>query len=245
MATARIEEKEAIILSRVKQKEHDAMISALGPEGPFSFYARGSFKMGSPTSFCTQEGALSLLTLAVSSRGALTLREGKIEKLYQPRHSLDAMLAASAILEYPSRLLEEGDGPALYPWLSAALDGLERGKDPNTILLIFLSQAMKLAGYGFDVDSCVVCHGKKDIVALDPVQGGFLCENCLREAVSPIQGVSTLKVFRHAFRCRMEDIGEVTYPQTDARVALKAVLETIADRTGVRLSPLKFLFERS
>ena len=242
MATARIEERVGIVLSRVKQKEHDAMVSCLGPEGPFSFYARGSYKMGSSTSFCTQEGALSSFTLAVSAQNALTLREGKLQKLFQPRSSLDAMLVASALLEYPSRLLEEGDGPSLYPWLRDSLDALEQGKDPLTILLIFLSQAMRLAGYGFEVDYCVNCHSKTNIVALDPVQGGFLCQDCLGQGTNAILGVSTLKVFRHSFRCGQEDLFRVTYPQTDARVALKAVLEAIADHTGVRLSPLKFLF---
>ena len=245
MATARIEEKEGIVLSRVKQKEHDAMVSCLGPEGPFSFYARGSFKMGSATSFCTQEGALSLLTLTISARDALTLKEGKLKKLFQPRQSLDAMLVASALLEYPARLLEEGDGPALFPWLRDSLDALEQGKDPYTVLCVFLAQAMRLAGYGFEVDSCVSCHKTTDIVALDPRLGGFLCEDCLNQGETPILGVSTLKVFRHAFRCPQEDLFRVTYPQTDARVALKALLETIVDRTGVRLSPLKFLFEHS
>ncbi len=245
MATARIEEREAIVLSRVKQKEHDAMVSCLGPDGPFSFYARGSFKMGSSTSFCTQEGAYSALTLAISSRDALTLKEGKLKKLYQPRQSLEAMLVASALLEYPSRLLEEGDGPALYPWLHDSLDALERGKDPLTILAIFLAQAMRLAGYGFEVDECVNCHSKSHIVALDPRQGGFLCENCLGAGENPVMGASTLKVFRHAFRCPREDLFRVTFPKTDARAALITILEAIADHTGVKLSPLKFLFERS
>ena len=245
MATARIEEREGIVLSRVKQKEHDAMVTCLGPEGPFSFYARGSYKMGSPTSFCTQEAAYGAFTLTVSSRNALTLKEGKLKKLFQPRQSLDAMLVASALLEYPARLLEEGDGPALYPWLKDSLDALEQGKDPLTVLLVFLAQAMRLAGYGFEVDGCVNCHNKKNIAALDPRQGGFLCEDCLGLGEAPVMGASTLKVFRHAFRCPREDLYRVTYPATDARVGLLTVLEAIADHTGVRLSPLKFLFERS
>ena len=221
------------------------MVSCLGPEGPFSFYARGSFKMGSPTSFCTQEGSLSALTLTVSSRDALTLKEGKLKKLFQPRQSLEAMLVTSALLEYPSRLLEEGDGPSLYPWLCDSLDALEQGKDPLTVLTIFYSQAMRLAGYGFEVDGCVNCNSTKNIVALDPRQGGFLCENCFGTSDNPILGASTLKVFRHAFRCPREDLYRVTFPSTDARVALLAILESIADHTGVRLSPLKFLYERS
>lgn len=245
MATARIEERDGIVLSRVKQKEHDAMVSCLGPDGPFSFYARGSFKMGSSTSFCTQEGSLSAFTLTVSSRDALTLKEGKLRKLFQPRQSLDAMLAASALLEYPCRLLEEGDGPLLYPWLRDSLDALEQGKDPYTILTIFYAQAMRLAGYGFEVDGCVNCHSTKSIVALDPRQGGFLCENCIGVGENPVLGASTLKVFRHAFRCPREDLYRVTFPITDARVALLTILESIADHTGIRLSPLKFLFERS
>ncbi len=245
MATARIEEREVVVLSRVKQKEHDAMVSCLGPEGPFSFYARGSFKMGGATSFCTQEGALSLFTLNVSSRDALTLKEGKLEKLFQPRQSLEAMLVTSALLEYPSKLLEQGDGPALYPWLKDGLDALEQGKDPYTVLLIFLSQAMRLAGYGFEVDGCVNCGSKKNIVALDPRQGGYLCENCLGIGEAPILGASTLNVFRHCFRCPREDLFRVSYPPTDARVALQTVLLSIFDHTGVRLSPLKFLFDHS
>ncbi len=243
MATAKIEERPGIILSRVMQKEHDAMVKALGPQGLFSFYARGVYKMGSSTAACTQELALSRLNLTVSSQGALTLKEGKLERLYQPQGGFDGMLAASFCLEVASKLIGEEDGPEAYPTLRCALEGLEMGRSPLGVAFLYLAMTLKAIGYGLEVGHCVSCGSKTDIVAFSPSRGGFLCRECaLMEGVS-FGEVGELKAFRHAFLCPKEDLLRVDIPTPLARSALAELLRFTEDQVGIRLHSLEAILK--
>ena len=240
MATNRIEEYRGVVLDRIPQKEHDAMIRALGEKGFFSFYARGALKMGSSSSSCTQELALSDFNLVVSSQGAMTLKEGRLQKLYEPQGGLEGMLVASMLLEYSRKAVHEEDGPAHYPLLCSCLEALGQGKDPWTIAIMFLSKSLVRCGLGFEVDHCVVCGSKENIVAMDPVHGGFLCEECFNKVTTvPACGSTALKVYRHAFRCPEQDLFRVKYPKGECRDVLILLLRYIQDEQGIRLRSLE------
>ena len=238
MATAKIEERKGIVLSRIPQKERDAMVRCLGSDGAFSFYARGALKVGGATGFCTQELSYSAFNLIVSSRGALTLKEGRILHLYTPSSGLEGMLVAQLLLEYCSKFADEDSAKDLYPALEAALEALEKDGEPYSVAMMFLSYACKVAGYGLEVDHCVVCGGKTGIVAMDLGHGGFLCQDCLTSSSSAPCGADELRIFRHAFRCHKEDYARVRYPYPASKGALSMLLIHINDQSGLTLRSL-------
>lgn len=238
MATAKIEERTALILSRVEQKEHDAMVRAINEDGLFSFYARGAFKMGGATSFATQELAYSALNLHVSSTGALTLREGRIQRLYAPKGGLEGLLVAQLILEYAAKALPEEDAGAFFPTIEHALLALEAEGDPYSVAIMFLAKGMNASGLGLEVGHCVNCGATKDIVAIDFVHGGFLCQECLSLASRGPSGLDELKIYRHAFKCPEEDFSRVHYPPIPAAHVLADLIVYLSDAAGVRLHAL-------
>ena len=238
MATAKIEEREGIVLSRIPQKERDAMVRVLGPDGFSSFYARGALKVGGATGFCTQELCHSAFNLIVSSSGSLTLKEGRLLCLYAPQGGLDGMLVAQLLLEYCLRFLSEDDAPMFYPNLVKALEALENGGDPFSVAIMFLAKAANVAGYGLEVDHCVLCGSKTGIVTMDLIHGGFLCADCLPASSSAPCGGEELRIYRHAFRCPEEDFVRVHYPLSSAKEVLRRLLEHIQDQTGMSLKSL-------
>lgn len=235
MATAKIEEYSGIVLSRIPQKEHDAMIRALGEKGFFTFYARGALKVGGATSFATQELTLGKYNLVVSSSGSLTLREGKMVDLFAPKSGLEALLSASMCLEYCLRCLPEEDAPRGYFVLRSALESLSEGHEPFSVSIMFLAQMLRLSGYGLEVDHCVVCGKTSDIVGFDFTQGGFLCADCLPNVGASPRSAEELKVYRHAFRCPLEDLKRVEYPENSRRPILIELLHFVHDALNIRL----------
>ncbi|MCR5349214.1 MAG: DNA repair protein RecO [Bacilli bacterium] len=242
MATAKIEEREAIVLSRIPQKERDAMVRCLGKDGFFSFYAHGAFKMGSPTASSGQELARSAFLLTVSGSGALTLKEGRIRHLYAPAGGLEGMLVAQLLLEYCLKAVNPEDGPALYPLLEASLEALEQNADPYSVAIMFLSRAAKIGGYGLEVERCVVCGERRPIGSLSLVQGGFVCTECM----GPVEALPTpkgeLRILYHSFLCPLEDLRRVTYPKEDVPGVLRALLTHVEEQSGVRLKALSPIF---
>lgn len=243
MATAKIEERQGIVLSRIPQKERDAMVRCIGPDGLFSFYARGALKVGGATGFCSQELSESAFNLVVSSGGSLTLKEGRLLHLYEPQGGLEGMLVAQLLLEYCLRHLSEEDAPSFYPTLQKALGALESVGDPYSVAIMYLAKACILAGYGLEVDHCVVCGSKKGIVAMDLSHGGYLCQDCLNTSIAQPCGAEELKIYRHAFRCGEEDFVRVKYPSIPAKAALKLILEHIHEQSGMALRSVDMLLK--
>ena len=239
MATNRIEEYEGIVLSRIPQKEHDAMVRCLGPHGFFSFYARGALKMGSSSSASTQELSSSKFNLTVSAQGALTLKEGKLDRLYVPQGGLDGLLTAQMLLEYASKAVSEEDAEYVHGLLSLALESLQEGRDPFTVAILFLAKALTKAGNALEVHQCVVCGATTDIVAMDYVHGGFLCKDCVHLSQNGPGEVGELKVYSHAFRCPEEDMRRVTFPKSDASRVLADLLHFVHDAQGIRIRSLE------
>lgn len=243
MATAKIEEYQGIVLSRIPQKEHDAMVRVLGERGLFSFYARGALKVGGANNFLTQELSLAHFNLIVSASGALTLRDGKMETLLSPKSGLEGMLSASFCLEYCLRALNEEDAVEGYSVLLEALRALEGGADPYSVDIMFLAAMLKLSGNGLEVDHCVICGSKNNIVTLDVTHGGFVCADCLNLSLSTPLSATELKVYRHAFRCPLSDFSRVTYPKDAKESVLASLVHDAQEQTGIRLRSLETILK--
>ena len=55
------------------------------------------------------------------------------------------------------------------------------GKDRLMAVLIYLARLTRLSGSELEVDKCVFCGDRKEIVAFSFVDGGFVCKNCQSE----------------------------------------------------------------
>ena len=238
MATAKIEERVGIVLSRIPQKEHDAMVRCLGEEGFFSFYGRGALKVGGSNASATQELALGRFNLVVSNSGALTLKEARLARLYAPAGGVEGMLVAQLLLEFCLRCVSEDDAPAMHPLLTACLDALEKGADPYTVAIIYLAKGSQILGNGLEVGHCVLCGAKTGIVTLDFAHGGFLCRDCLDASSAAPCPSEELKIYRHAYLCPLEDLGRVIFPETHAKAALRELLRYAHEFSGLRLRAL-------
>ena len=184
MATSSVESRRGIVLRLVPQKESDAMVTCLGQDGYFSFYARGARKSASSALSSTMEGSLSDFTLTVSSGGSLTLKEGSLLQSY---------------------------------------------------LVCF---ALRLTGYGLDVDGCALCGSKTDIVTFSPEAGGYVCRECFDEASMPKLDPFALKMYRFAFRCGDGDIERVSFGKEHLMPAFSSLCEFAYDMTGVKLASI-------
>ena len=141
----RTEHLAGIVLRSVPYKDSLSMVSFLGPEGLFSFSARGIEKPTSKGHFLTYQLSCCDVLLSVSSDG---------KRLSFAR---------------------EEDGPEAFRLLSSFLEAMKRGEEPLTAAAAYLAQLTRLIGYGINVDGCAVCGKKENIVALSFQAGGFLC----------------------------------------------------------------------
>ena len=244
MATNRKIQKEGIVLRQTITKEADAMVDCLGPEGVFAFYARGIGKLTSKNGASCSALSHSIFTLIVSSNGSLSLSEAKPLESFLPSSSdLSQFAVLSFLQELSAKLLQDGEGEEIYPWLLQTLKKIKEGFDPLTAGLIYFAHLLVDFGIGLDVDECIVCHKKSSIAAISYEDGGFLCKDHFQEGNGQLAGAQKLKIIRYLFRVPLEMIDKIAFEKEDALPFYKELGQYLHDQTGASLKSIS-LFEK-
>lgn len=230
-----------IVIKNVPQKESDSMVEAIGPDGLFSFYARGVKKLTSKNSVSVQSLAYSKFVLMSSSSGSLTLKEGGLIKSFATLSNLEALSVLSFLQEVTARLVQPDEASKAYQMLLPCLESLNQGHEPLTIGLIYLAHVLNIGGIGLDVDECVICQKKTGIVAVSYEDGGFVCKDCLPETTAVISSGRKLKIIRYLFRCGIQDLGRVEFSKEELIPLYRELGQYLDDLTSLKLKSLELI----
>lgn len=237
--------KRGIVLRNVATKGNDAMVTALGEEGVFSFYGRGIRKIPSKNGAGTTELCLSSFVLSEGSDGFLTLSEASPEELLYSDKSLECSICASLLSEAALKLFSEPgeeNNPEVFRDVLACLKGIKDGGNPLAYAFVGLCKSLIHSGIGLDVDECVLCGRKTDIVGISYADGGFVCRDCASEIGTTKTPVTQLRMIRAGFRCAREDFPKFeAFPIPDCNALLFALADYLEAQTGIVLSGMKLL----
>ena len=242
MATSDIVSLTGIVMRVTAVKDHDAMVFCIGEEGFFSFYAHGGKKMTSPFSSSLILFTLGTYILRKSSSGSLTLKEvSKSEPLVSLEAPLEQMACATCLAEIITKIVQEEDAKAVYPYIYGAFRTLKEGKDPLTASLICFAHVLSISGFELDVSECVSCGNKEHIVACSYQDGGFLCSNCAQENYVEQTPLIQLKILRYIFKAPISDYGRVSLEILPAKRVFMDLGHYVHELTGVELKSISFL----
>lgn len=222
-------EIEGIVLRQVPYKEKDAMMAVLTEKGIASFYARGILSLTSKNASSCIIYAFSRFLL--SSRGdKLTLRKGElITSYYQNYSSVNKMMILGVMSEIVFRISGDDDG-RLYPAFKRILELLKDDFDELTLLCIFLAKAILYSGYSLQFEECYQCGSKRNIVAVDYINGGFVCAKCKKSGVA--ESPTYLKTYRYVFMVNLDNFNKVKLNQTVCKRLINEFLKFLKDKFG-------------
>jgi len=232
---------EGIVIRLSALKESDVMVNAIGPSGLFSFFARGVNKLTSKNAGAVQSLSQSDFTLNVGAQGSFTLKEAKPIESFIVSDNLDALAVLSFIQELTSKIVQADEAQEDYPWLLASLRSIKAGGDPLTIGLIYFANLLQNGGIGLDVDECVICHKKTNIVAISFEDGGFVCGDCYDSEVTQVSSAKRLKIIRYIFRCGLEDISRVRFEKDECLSLFDDLGLYLSNLTGTKLKSLEII----
>lgn len=230
-----------LVLSSSELKESDAMVNAISSDGFFSFFARGVKKLTSKNAASVQPFSFSQFLLTQGSGLGLSLKQGALEANYQIEGSIEGMMVLSFVQELTLKFVQEDEAPSAYPYLIKACSSIKEGKDPLTIGLLYFAKVLSNAGYGLDVDECVVCRKKRGIVALSYEEGGFLCAEHRSFSESGEEDLMKLKILRYLFRCEESDFPRVEFERMETLPLYAELGRYLENLTGCRLKSLSLL----
>ena len=241
MAVAGNKSLKGIVYRLTPVKEKDAMVSCFGEEGLFSFYAYGVMNPSASNYGACQVSSESEFFLVESTQRTYRLKEAKLLDSYHPEDDLSAMLGLSFLIELVSRFLAEEDAAPLFPYFKQSLIALKEGKGAKTVCTIFLSHLMSVSGYGLNLDECVLCGKKSDIVSVSNIQGGYLCRSCAEEEGDAKMDVATLKAYRIIAKTPSDKIGSFELELKTINPILSNLSHLLEESTGAKIKSLQTL----
>lgn len=142
--------------------------------------ARGVGKPGSKLAAAVEPFTVSRLLL-VEGRNLDRLTQAEVIEAYLPlRHDLRGLAHGSYLLELTELLTEPGEPvPGLLEDLTAALNAIVAGDDPDLISLAFTLRLLAAQGMAPELGTCLECgETLAGAAGYAPAHGGLVCRRC-------------------------------------------------------------------
>lgn len=233
--------RRGLVLRLTPFKDSDAMVNAIDEEGFFSFRARGVEKLTSKNAPSVQAMTLSDFVLMESPSGGLSLKEGVAVESFLRLEDLAEAGVLSFLQELTLKVVQEDEAPIAYGYLLSLLRLLSMGKDPLTMGLLYFAKVLTTAGYGLNVDNCVICGKRKDIVSLSYSEGGFLCRDDFDPETASKTSLRRLQIARFLFKSETKDFERASFVQEECMIFYSEFAEYLENLTGVKLKSIDVL----
>lgn len=231
---------EGYVIRLSDYKDSDCIVTFLAQDGLFSFRARGIKKAKSKNRSAISLLSKSQVTL-IQTGDNLTLSEAKALSIPDSNDYFLLNSCFSFLNELNSKIVESEETSELYEWLDETMTLLnQKREDYLTPCLIYFAEFLRIEGYGLDVDNCVICGKKTDIVGISLSKGGFLCREHL-EFESEKKEPRFLKIIRFCFRCSPQDMNRVSFEKKECLRMIAYLSELYEQSTGGKLRSLEYL----
>ena len=231
---------EGIIISEVNYGEKSKIINVLTKDGILGVMCKGTKSLKSPLRTSTMKFNLSSFLLYYHENGLSTLKECDVICDYKNIKS-DILLISymSYICDLAAGVMRQNENEEIYNLLISTLSKINDGFAPDVLTNIFEIKMLDYLGVGFSLDACAKCGNTKDIVTIDPDDGGYICSSCYTNQI--IYDAKTLKMLRMYYLVDIDAISKLDISK-EVKDNIDYFLKTYYDRyTGLYLKSKKFL----
>lgn len=171
--------KEVIILRLTPYRENDYIVYALSKDGFVTFRATGGQKASSSSR--TSLLLYSLVTVELrETKAGFTLTYIKpIVSSATFFSDYNKLAALNLISETVARVVQTGEEVReTFLLIRNTLESLAKADSVYSLLYLFFTGLLARIGYKFQIQQCVKCGTKQNIVGLNLNLGGLICKNC-------------------------------------------------------------------
>ena len=234
-----------IVLNSINYREKDTIIDAISEDKTVSFKVRNGQVPNSAHAWINNPLTVAEVEYVDNPRYTHKVLKGA-SLIATPLHTSEynELLSVNFAKELLTRMLPEEERYQLFDTLIAYIK--VTSLCPNHLLpkLILMAKAITLAGLKLEVDQCVFCGSKKDIVNFSFAEGGYICRKCMLEDFSIDLTPYQMKLIRAIFT---RDISE-NLPEEEIRIEDKETLlikltQYVKDAGGVILESPKLILD--
>jgi DNA repair protein RecO (recombination protein O) len=237
----------AIIVQVRDYGEADRLVNFLTPDaGRVTGIAKHAKKSRRRFANCLEPLNRVVLHLSPKPRGDLEfLQQGELVNSFPNlRRDLRRLAAAAILAELAGELSTPPETTgAIFRTLNQALEHLDAGADPDSLLPPFLLHILQLGGYGPQWGSCRQCHREPSPPFYFSIpQGGIVCGPCSRAAPGPLLPLNpgTWKLLRLAATLPLEKLTRLRFPPSQRDQSLAVIQNFLRHHLGRKLKSWVF-----
>ncbi|MFP3867882.1 MAG: DNA repair protein RecO [Desulfobacteraceae bacterium] len=238
----------AIVIRSRDYGEADRIVTFLSPEvGRLTALAKGARK--SKRRFLNSLESFSRVNLIYTERRNRDLGwvdSCELVNFYpELRQDLNRLGVAACLSELAGEIVGTQENvPEIFAALEFALNRLDQGLPPESLLCSFLIRLLALAGYGPHWQACLICQQTpQGPLWFDIDRGGIVCASCRAKAhghLYPLQ-TGTWKLLRLAQSLPLAKVPRLRFPLLAQKQCLDLVQAFIRHHWGRELRSFKFL----
>lgn len=236
-----IEKVEGIILSISDYQESSRILQVLTREhGLIGIIAKGCKSVKSPLRAACNSYTYGYFYIYYKENKLSLLSNVDIINSYSNiRLDIELISYMAYLCDLTYQVVKQNDDSNIFDILINALDKINNKLNPLIITNIVELKYLDYLGISLNLDSCVKCGNKEDIVTIDGDDGGFICKNCYTNQA--IVDKKTIKLIRMYYLVDIKTISTIKISDVVSR-EINNFINTYYDRyTGLFLKSKEFL----
>lgn len=162
-----------------------------------------------------------------------------IDNLKNIRNDIELISYMSYITDLTYQVIKQNDDSNIYNIFISTILKMNEKQNPLILTNILELKYLDYLGVGLNLTSCIKCGSKKNIVTLDPDEGGYICQDCYtnEKLLSP----KCIKLIRMYYLIDISSISNINIKKETAN-EINYFLDKYYERyTGVYLKSKDFL----
>lgn len=233
-------EVEGIVLSESPYGETSKIVNVLTREkGLIGIMCKGAKSMKSSLRSSTQILTYGTFSIYYKEGKLSTLKNVDVKNMWKEIHSdLTKISYATYLCELISQVVRESEENVLDDLLQSFIK-IEEGLDPLIITNVLELKCLPLLGVGLNLDECIRCGNKTEIVTVDASYGGLICKNCYQGEI--ILDKKVIQLLRMYYYVDIASITKINVEDKYKKIINKFITDYYDSFTGLYLHSKKFI----
>ncbi len=234
-----LEEIEGIIVKEIPYSETSKIIHVYTDKGIISVMCKGAKTLKSPFRATTLKFTYAKFYIIYKENKLSNLKSVDIIKpLSKIKNDIILLSYLNYITELTTQVIKQTNTNLYKEYINAILK-IENGLDPLIITNILEIKYLDYLGVGLNLNSCVSCGSKTNIITIDGDRGGYICTNCYQNEL--IVDKKTIELIRMYYYVDIKSISNLNISDK-VKNEINYFLNTYYDRyTGLYLKSKNFL----
>ncbi len=234
-----LREIEGIIIREIPYGETSKIIHVYTIDGVISLICKGAKSLKSPFRATTLKFTYGKFNIYYKENKLSTLKSvDVINPLSKIKNDIVLLSYVNYITELTTQVIKQTTKQLYEEYINVILK-IEDGLDPLILANILEIKYLDYLGVGLNLDSCVVCGSKANIITIDGDKGGYICFNCYQNEL--IVDAKTIELLRMYYYVDIKSISKIKI-SAKVKNEINHFLNTYYDRyTGLYLKSKDFL----